>query len=49
VSDILARVRKQGHAAVLDYARRFDGLKGGLRVTPSELDKAADKSSSPFS
>jgi histidinol dehydrogenase len=43
VSDILARVRRDGHAAVLDYARRFDGLKGSLRVTPSELDKAADK------
>ena len=43
VSDILARVRREGHAAVLDYARRFDGLKGGLQVTPSELAKAADK------
>src|SRR5690606_32607225 len=43
VTDILKRVRTEGHAAVLDYARRFDGLKGGLRVTPSERDKAADK------
>jgi histidinol dehydrogenase len=43
VNDILARVRKEGHAAVLDYARRFDGLKGNLRVTPAELRKAADK------
>ncbi len=42
VSDILVRVRKDGHAAVLEYARRFDGLKGNLRVTPAELRKAAD-------
>lgn len=41
VSDILARVRKEGHKAVLDYARRFDGLKGSLRVTPAELGKTA--------
>lgn len=47
VSGILARVRKEGHAAVLDYARRFDGLKGGLRVTPAELKKAADKAPGP--
>jgi histidinol dehydrogenase len=43
VWDILARVRAEGHAAVLDYARRFDGLKGGLQVTPAELRKAADR------
>jgi histidinol dehydrogenase len=43
VSDILKRVRKEGHAAVLDYAKRFDGLKGNLRVTPAELKKSADK------
>lgn len=43
VSEILARVRTQGHAAVLDYAKKFDGLKGNLQVTPSELAKAADK------
>ena len=42
VLDILARVRREGDAAVLDTARRFDGLKGNLKVTPSELDKAAD-------
>jgi histidinol dehydrogenase len=43
VSGILARVRKEGHSAVLDYAKRLDGLKGNLRVTPAELKKAADK------
>jgi histidinol dehydrogenase len=48
VSGILARVRREGDAAVLDYARKFDGLpaKGAgsnLRVTPSELSRAADQ------
>jgi histidinol dehydrogenase len=43
VSDILARVRKEGKKAVLDYARRFDGLKGSLRATPAEIARAADK------
>lgn len=43
VSGILARVRKEGKKAVLDYARRFDGLKGSLRATPAEIARAADK------
>jgi len=47
VSDILARVRTEGHAAVLDYARRFDGLKGNLRVTPAELHKTAERCAKP--
>lgn len=47
VSEILARVRKEGHKAVLDYAQRFDGLKGSLRVTPAELAKTADKCAKP--
>ena len=45
VSDILNRVRKEGHAAVLDYARRFDGLQGNLRVTESEITREAKKAS----
>ncbi len=47
VSEILARVRKDGYKAVLDYARRFDGLTGTLRVTPAALEKAADKCPKP--
>lgn len=43
VTEIITRVRKDGHKAVLDYAKRFDGLKGGLRVTPAELAKTAAK------
>jgi histidinol dehydrogenase len=47
VSDILARVRKDGKKAVLDYARRFDGLKGSLRASPAEIARAADKCPKP--
>jgi histidinol dehydrogenase len=43
VTAILARVRKDGKKAVLDYARRFDGLKGSLRASPAEIARAADK------
>ncbi len=43
VLGILQRVRKEGHEAVLDFARRFDGLQGPLRVTPSELKREAGK------
>jgi len=43
VSNILSRVRKEGHAAVLEYARRFDGLKGNLKVSESELKREAGK------
>jgi len=43
VSGILERVRREGHAAVLDYARRFDGLKGPLRVSEAELRREAGK------
>jgi histidinol dehydrogenase len=43
VSDILNRVRSEGHAAVLDYARRFDGLKGNLRVSEAEMRREAGK------
>ena len=43
VRGILARVRAEGMPAVLDYARKFDGLKGSLRATPAELERAAAK------
>ncbi len=46
VSGILNRVRKEGHSAVLEYARRFDGLKGNLRVSESELKREAARASS---
>jgi histidinol dehydrogenase len=41
VQDILQTVRQGGDAAVLDYARRFDGLKGALRPTPGALSRLA--------
>jgi histidinol dehydrogenase len=41
VKDILAGVKAGGHAAALEFARRFDGLKGGLAVPASELDRKA--------
>jgi histidinol dehydrogenase len=47
VTGILARVRKDGKKAVLDYARRFDGLKGNLRASPAEIARAADKCPKP--
>jgi histidinol dehydrogenase len=43
VTDILRRVRKEGHKAVLDYAKRFDGLKGNLQVSNTELRREAGK------
>ena len=43
VQKILGDIRQKGDEAVLEYARRFDGLKGNLRVTPSQLKKAATK------
>lgn len=42
VKDILARVKAGGHAAALEFARRFDGLKGGLAVPPAEIERKAD-------
>jgi histidinol dehydrogenase len=41
VQGILADIRKQGHKAALAYAKKFDGLKGPLRVPLAELDKKA--------
>lgn len=41
VMGILADVKTNGLKAVESYAKKFDGLKGKLQVTPSELSKAA--------
>jgi histidinol dehydrogenase len=43
VDGIIARVRAEGDAAVLDYTRQFDWPEAtldGLRVTPAEVDAA---------
>jgi histidinol dehydrogenase len=41
VAAIIARVRRQGDAAVLGYARRFDRLTGPMEVTRVEIRAAA--------
>jgi histidinol dehydrogenase len=44
VAEIIARVRAEGLAAVLDYTRRFDGAdldEGSIRVTPAEIAAGA--------
>src|SRR2546425_4376413 len=49
VRPILEAVRKRGDRALLEYARRFDGLQGGsVRVPPTELAAAAAGLSSDF-
>jgi len=40
-AEIIERVRREGDAAVLDYARRFDGLDGPIEVAPKEIRDAA--------
>jgi histidinol dehydrogenase len=40
VREILARVRREGDAALRDYARRLDGLEGDPRVSARELEAA---------
>ena len=41
VRDILARVRQEGDAAVLDFSERFDGVRPAtLRVPEEEMDMA---------
>ena len=41
VSQIIRRVREEGDAALLDYARQFDGVElDSLTVTQAELDQA---------
>src|SRR3970282_2288947 len=45
VRPILTGVREKGDAALLEYARRFDGAPltpGTLRVTPDEVKQAFD-------
>jgi histidinol dehydrogenase len=50
VEEIVARVRKGGDAALVEYARKFDGLADGLRmrVTPREMKAAASSVSKEF-
>lgn len=50
VQTILGDVRKHGDAALLRYARRFDGAKltaRTLRVSPSEIQKALRSAKAP--
>jgi histidinol dehydrogenase len=49
VKPILEAVRTRGDAAVLDYARKFDGAEGSCLVaSPGELAKAADEVTEEF-
>lgn len=50
VAKIVKRVRSEGDAALLDYARRFDGLAEGapMRVPARELKAAVGKVSREF-
>ena len=41
VARIVARVRREGDRAVLDFARRFDALEGPIEVTRAEMASAA--------
>jgi len=41
VARIVERVRTEGDAALLEYARRLDGLDSAIGVTPSEMVAAA--------
>lgn len=41
VAKIVADVRKRGDAAVLGYARRFDGLAGAIEITRAQIERAA--------
>jgi histidinol dehydrogenase len=43
VQGIIRQVRQGGHAAVLDLAQRFDGLKGALRPSPAALTRIAKR------
>ena len=45
VRDIIARVRAEGDAALIDYTARFDGLDlatAGIRIEEAEIDAAMD-------
>jgi histidinol dehydrogenase len=41
VAAIVAAVRAEGDRALLRYARRFDGLRGALELSPVEIDDGA--------
>ncbi len=41
VERIVAAVRSRGDAALLDFARRFDGLEGSIEVSPAEIADGA--------
>ena len=41
VARIVERVRARGDAALLEYARRLDGLDGPLEITRAEMERAA--------
>jgi histidinol dehydrogenase len=43
VMEILAQVKTQGHAGVVALARRYDGLKGPLKISPTQVEKSAAK------
>jgi sulfopropanediol 3-dehydrogenase len=48
VSEMLARIEREGMPAVLDYAARLDGFTGtDLRVPDAELARAADEVPAP--
>src|SRR5262245_35948126 len=49
VRPILDAVRKRGDRALVEYARRLDGLRGNsVRVSPKQLEAAAFSLSSLF-
>lgn len=41
VAAIVARVRRDGDRAVLNYARRFDGLHGPIEVSRRDIERSA--------
>ncbi len=43
VRDILMNIKSKGMSAVLEYAEKFDGLKGKLSVSEKELAQLADQ------
>ncbi len=43
VKKILVDIQKNGHAAVLKYAKNFDGLKGNLRLSKAKIAAQAGK------
>ncbi|HYL76036.1 MAG TPA: histidinol dehydrogenase [Bryobacteraceae bacterium] len=47
VAPILKAVRERGDEALLEYARKFDGLKGNQFTVPESEWQAAEKSVSP--